>query len=709
MGGTELASSQLPAKPDVPVPAFAKVGSADVAFAAVCITALALVASLLLIAAPLGDYFLPSGGFRFFPSVLQLHLVHRKPAEQMRYLLAVAFAFGLGLIFAHVRLPRALTATQAGCVGVRLASVGSQLAVVGVAVWGWWAQFHFSGGEPPTTHFNNGNLIAAIAVAGTLMLVVRLRPNWFGPRPFVVHRPERWIWFAIAVLLTVCWLLPSVFREQNLAPASLSVTYHLQFTFDDFVALVNGRTPLVNYTEQYASLLPFVVWPMFHLGGTQIGTFTTTMCLLSLVSLLAIQRTLALVTRNERLALVLYIPFLGTSLFFILRSGSQLFNWASYYAVFPMRYFGPYVLLWLSVRNLRGMRPRSLIIVFVFAGLVVLNNVEFGLPALGAATVAVILGSQPEPGRVMRLIKDAVLGLGGAWAAVSILTLLLAGQLPNFDLLTMYSRIFAEGGYGLLHTPVAGLYLIVNMTFVAAVLLAAVRYRRRAVDNVYTAALAYSGVFGLGVGNYYMGRTHPAGLVVLFSAWALSVVLLALLALRALAARHDRSRAPTLLLTGALVSLGLASTTVAQFPAPWTQLRRIASSAPPPPPYNISDAVSFLRRTAAPGEPIVLLAPLGHLIALDAGVENVSPYSHPDGVIAYQQLHDMFAALHNAGGKRFYTARSVFPEIPHTLANKGFVPTTDPTSGITEWLIPEKHGGLHSPKRERTTQPFSSP
>ena len=153
-----------------------------------------------------------------------------------------------------------------------------------------------------------------------------------------------------------------------------------------------------------------------------------------------------------------------------------------------------------------------------------------------------------------------------------------------------------------------------------------------------------------------------------------------------------------MLLTGALVLLGLIGTTVAQFPAPWTQIRRIAASAPPPPPYDVSASVAFLRRTAKPGEPVVVFAPLGHLIALDADVENVSAYSHPDGVVTYQQLNNVLTALHGAGGTRFYLANSTlpntifpgahatFPEILQVLRRDGFSPTIkDPASGITEW------------------------
>jgi hypothetical protein len=652
-------------------------------FAAVFITAVVSVAAMLTVAKPLGDHLLGDGGFRFFPSVQDL--VYRKPAEQMRYLLAVACALGLGVVFVRMRVPGVLRAAPLGRATIRIASLGGQLAVVAVAVWGWWAQFHFSAGEPATTHFSNRNLVAAALVAGALILLVRARPHWLQERASGERRPLSWTWFAIAVLLTVCWLLPSVFREQNLAAASLSVTYHLRFTFDDFAAVANGRTPLVNYAEQYASLLPFAMWPVFRVAGTQVGVFTVTMCFFSMIGLLSVERVFSLITRSERLALALYAPFLATSLYFILREGSQLFSWGSYYAVFPMRYAGPYVLLWLYTRHLRGLRPKSTIAVFAFAGLVVLNNIEFGLSAYLGLVAATLISSKFEIGLAIRQIRDAAIGLAGAVMAVAALTLVLAGELPKIGLLTLYSRMFGEGGYGLLHTPTGGLYLIVDLTFATAFLVAAIRARDGAGDRAYTGVLAYCGVFGLGASNYYMGRTTPGSLVVLFSIWALCVLLLALLSLRAIAAWHGRLPAPVLLLfVSATVSLGLVTTALTQFPAPWTQLHRIETSAPSPPPYNVAASVSFLRGTARRGEPIVLLAPLGHVIALDADVENVSPYSNQEGVVTYQQLDEELAALHEAGGTKFYLADNSFPEIAQGLSSNGFSPTHS-ASGITEW------------------------
>lgn len=662
------------------------VGREDIVLAGVFATSVLMAASMLLVGGTLGRYLLPSGGFAFFPSVA--HLINPKPAEQMRYLLVVFFIFSLGFVFAWMPKPGWLLTGYARRLVMLVAAACGLFMVIGVAAWGWWAQFHYIDGEPSTTHFGNGDLLTAAVIAAALIVVARLRLQWLRSYISALSRVPKWVWGGVAVLLTICWLLPSVFRAQNLAAASLSVTYHLQFTFDDFAALLDGRVPLANYTEQYASLLPFIVWPALHWGGVNVGTFTVTMCLLSLAALFSIERVFVLITRSELLGLVLYLPFLATSLFFVLRTNGELFNWASYYAVFPMRYVGPYVLLWLWVRRARGMWPRHRMLLFTFGGLVVLNNIEFGLPAFIAAVVAAIISERPSPGWLRRIILDILVGVFGALGVVTVTTVAFAGSLPSLESLTMYSRIFGEGGYGLLHTPVAGLHMIVFMTFGAAVIVGALRYRAREGDAPLTVALAFSGVFGLGAGEYYTGRTHPAGLVVLFSIWALTALLLGVLALRSVRAWSGRPQIASMLLTtGALLMVGLTATSLTQFPSPWVQVSRIERSLALPAPYNVSAAVDFVRRTAKRSESIVLLAPLGHVIALDADVENVSPYSSPEGVVTYEQLDETIAALRAAHGTRFYVSTSVFPEISRALAREGFVAARDRSSGIIEWQL----------------------
>jgi hypothetical protein len=237
-------------------------------------------------------------------------------------------------------------------------------------------------------------------------------------------------------------------------------------------------------------------------------------------------------------------------------------------------------------------------------------------------------------------------------------------------------------------TPTIGLHLVLYATFVASLAAAALRHRRAAADQALTGALAFAGVFGLGAGSYYMGGSNPSQLIGVFSAWGLSVALLALLALRALAARQadPTARPPVFALVAALLMLGLLATALSQFPAPWTQLRRIDARAASQP-YDRTAASAFVQKTARRGERVVVLEELGPLIAHRAGVENVSPYSEVWAVWSREQLEEIIAALRRARGSRFYLGRAgTVPGIPAALAAAGFVRAAqDGPSQLTEW------------------------
>src|SRR5205085_10393646 len=111
------------------------------------------------------------------------------------------------------------------------------------------------------------------------------------------------------------------------------------------------------------------------------------------------------------------------------------------FGTFPLRYAGPFLLMWLLARQLDGASPRRLWPVFLAAGVVVLNNVDFGVPALGATIAALLwargrkLVAQPVGPAI-----EAAAGLVGAVALTTVLTLATAGSLPHLDLLIRISR-----------------------------------------------------------------------------------------------------------------------------------------------------------------------------------------------------------------------------------------------------------------------------
>ena len=83
--------------------------------------------------------------------------------------------------------------------------------------------------------------------------------------------------------------------------------------------------------------------------------------------------------------------------------------------------------------------------------------------------------------------------------------------------------------------------------------------------------LAFSGVFGLVTGMYFVGRSSQFQLMLLFPAWGLSLTLVAWTMARTLhSARTDRTRLRRLLLPGfaALAGFGVMVAAIGQLPAP---------------------------------------------------------------------------------------------------------------------------------------------
>ena len=189
--------------------------------------------------------------------------------------------------------------------------------------------------------------------------------------------------------VTVVWLLPAVTTDAIVGHSGYLAPARFPTHAEDYLAVVNGRTPLVNYIGQYASLLPLLVAPVLSALDSSLTAFTVLMTILSGVALLAIFGVFNLVTGRPWAALGLYVAFVALSLFPWHDQGSVREFDGNYFALFPDRIFGPFVLAYRlrplpqrppdpDVERLRAGRPR------------VINNAEFGIGAL----VALVRGAR---------------------------------------------------------------------------------------------------------------------------------------------------------------------------------------------------------------------------------------------------------------------------------------------------------------------------
>jgi len=646
----------------------------DAAWIAALPCAALTLAAIVLLGVPLGDaLFAPRAGATFLPGIW----VAPEPGEHARYALALCGAFALPTLVLATRgrlpaLPRPWT---------RALVATAQTAAVACIALGVLAQARLFGSIEPLDNriFTPRTLIAA-ALLPALALAALRRPRVATAVARATANETRRLRIACtlaAVALTTVWLSTAIYSDATIHDqigANL-----IPWDMDETFAVLDGRTPLVDFHAQYAQLWPYVAAAvMALLGGSSLTLWTLVMTTISGTALLAIHAVLRRVAGSALLALSLYVPLLATSFFIGLKPLDHRFSPAGIFSAWPLRYAGPYLLAWLTARHLDGAAPRRAWLLLAAAGLVLLNNAELGIPAFAATLVVLVLLRAPDGARAMaRAVAEALAGLLLAGALVALLTLARTGRLPDYGLLLEFPRIYGVGGWVLTRMPTVGLYLALLVTFAGALTTAAVRVARGARDLLLTGMLAWSGAFGLLAGSFYVGRSEPLQLIVLLSAWCLALVLLLVPVVRELAARGWRR--PTLPQLAVLFGFGLAVCSLPQIPTPWSQVARLRAHAAEPG-FARAAALHLIARDTHPGETVMLLVPLGHRIAYRLHLRNVAPYSGAEAMPTREQVADAVALArrlqlpHVFVGIFDATGGNTLPAIVAAFGQAGYVP-----------------------------------
>ncbi|HET6447991.1 MAG TPA: hypothetical protein VFG31_02690 [Conexibacter sp.] len=591
-----------------------------------------------------------------------------EPVEHARYglallgplLLACVVAIGSGRIAIGPRLARALTlASQLALAVLLVVCVMAQNSLV------WEASRRPS---DPNRVFDPPLLATAVLVSIAIVLAAR---RWARAGELRLPRETRAVVVAsllVAAGLATIWLLSVVNVETTIAvaPANNLIPWDMDETF----AVLGGGTPLVDFHAQYGQLLPFLAAGALKLLGTSVGAWTTAMATMSGLALLAVYSIFRRVTGHALFALALFVPFLAFG--FYHRSvdiPDVAYTPAGIFSAWPMRYGGAYLLAWLTARHLDGAGPRRQVLLFCAGGLVAINNPEFGLGALAGTTLAVVCRAPLTMHDVRQTLTRIALGLLGAIALVAGLTLVRAGSLPHFGQALEFPHLYGVDGWVLEPMAPFGLHLAMYLTFAAATTLAIVRALQRSDQPVLTGMLMWSGVFGLGAGSYYLGRSDPLNLITLFSAWALALALLAIPVLRAVA--RSRSGLPTAAQLAVVLGCAVAICTLVQIPSPWGQVARLQRAGDPL--YKQRPLMAFVDRMTAPGEAVAILMPLGHRLAYDLRIRNVAPYALPQAMPAKRQLTITMEAIRRAHVRTVVVAaEGVGANFLPTLKQAGF-------------------------------------
>ncbi len=673
----------------------ARPSAEDIAWLGLIPTAILLLAAVLWLA-PVIDRFYPGPDQHVF-SQWQF-LLKPEPLEATRYLIAAAAPLALaGVVLALGSARRARSSLDGAVIAV-------QVVAIGLLAWSVSQQIHV----PPLTRpdyfdpllLSIPNVVAGVLIGAALTAVLTIAARIPGERLWAIGAELKgtgWIALAVAAAVTVIWLLPALVTDATVAHAGPTASGHIPAQAEDYFAVANGRTPLVDYIPIYVHLLPFALAPLLSAFDLSLTSFSVSMCVLSLAAMLAIYATFLAVVRRTWVALALYVPFVAISLFPWDRAGAVWDYNGSYYAFFPGRYLGPFVVAWLCALSLRRRLPAWA--VFFAVGLATINNTEFGLPCLVAALVAVALGGDgaaPLRQRAARLAIEAAAGLAAALVLVCIVTLLRAGGLPRASFATYWSREFARDGYGLEPMPTLGLHWALYVTYGSALLTAAVRRVHGGRDRTLTAMLAFAGVFGLLTGFYFAGRSLPYQLMLLFPVWGLALALLTwTVALGLRSARGDWPRLRRLILPAfaTLAGFGAMIAALDRFPPPWQQVDRLTAGGVA---VNDQPAVQrFVDRHTSPGEHVWIIgAHLDHRVADRAGVVNTSPYFGYEGLISQTDVERALDFLRDEGGNKVFESvypleaitRQRFPQLAEMLRQRGFEPVSrERPDGFVEW------------------------
>jgi hypothetical protein len=666
--------------------------------------ALLAVAAMAFLGGPLGNLLLNNGRVTILPEWRPA--VFLKSGEQARYLIALAAPVALAattLILVR-RPPRLAPRTVSTLVS---ASQFAGAAFVAACV---WAQhdlvFGASNGYPISefphgytqTYFTARTLLVAGVLATAALLIiksdsarVRVAVHMKGRGPVVAVAAS-----AVAVLITASWVLAGVNFDSTLGNAAGSTILNVKWPLDETFAVLDGRTPLVNFIPQYGSLWPYATALAMSVFGVTFTVFSLTMCAITASSLLAVFAVLRRVTGNSPFALLLYLPFLATGLFYTESAGVNSYGPIALYALFPLRYAGPYLLVWLAARHIDGARPRQRWLLFLAGGLVILNNTEFGIPAFVATVAALLWIDSPLRWKSAgRLLLAAFAGLLAAYALVSIVTLLRTGSAVRLSALFLFDRIYGLTDWADLPTPALGMHIVVYLTYAAAFSVAAVRAIRREQGRLLTGLLVWSSIYGFGLGAYYMGRSGPEAVVMMFSAWALSLALLAVVAAQQLA--RGPGRRPTIAHCAVFFGMGVAACSLAQTPMPWAQVKRLESRAAPT--AVASPALRRLLVSEGESKPEAIMSVLGHRVAYEAGIVDVSPFSGMLLIITMQQFSETLCELRASGGtllvlplantfREFYVAADEAGFKFIGRSNISFEVEGNKPDGLTLWRAP---------------------
>jgi hypothetical protein len=473
----------------------------------------------------------------------------------------------------------------------------------------------------------------------------------------------------ILVFFFTAWaILPGFYRTSHLDNAPdytnlFVIDYHMRFPMDEAAAIINGRVPIVDFFPQYANLIPILLAPFFKLFGFSATYFSLSSVLLTFVALFSVFLALAKITNSTWKACFFYLPIIFVGFQPLGKSdpdGSKYFL-PSYYGSMPDRYFGPLLLFYLLILTLQKNKKRTVFGSFFVATLVLINNLDFGLPAFGALFLALTFSYFKNN---LDLRKNFLPFIIPAISAVItsliffilLLTILAKGSFPDFENLIIFQKLFALTGFFML--PISEVFafnLIVYLTYLACLYLGIAGCLKRDPQKLIFEAMIYVSIFGLGSAFYYVGRSHAHTLAFLFPTWGLS---LGLLFYYVSDLYQNKTNRQLLIVPFYLIMFHLAIcwSSIITLSNPFLQIKRIFTQQSEKP---LANYLYQIKDNLSPGEKTAIISSQPHVIANTLGVDNLFPFNHIESLILVEQADLFFRILEKNSVTKFFAPTSI--------------------------------------------------
>ncbi len=346
-------------------------------------------------------------------------------------------------------------------------------------------------------------LIAAFFFLGLKKL------NWDNSKPYRILTPV--IGYTVTGAVVAAIIAMNIFSF----PYSIDNKVDFNAVYYSMTQVYAGVPMLADgFTNTYG-LYPHFLNPIFQVTGLSILKFSVVMSLLLGLSFVLNFYALKKMVSNQ---VILFAGF-ATMLFFSYLDRKLLNDFDCYFALFPIRYLAPSVLVFLASVYL--FKPSSLkywITLFVMASFI-LWNPELGMVCYISMVLFFVYHDffDAEGNIAIRKISTHILAgvlvLPVVFYTYKLLIYAFYGSAPDLGLLWGTITVFSKVGFGLLPMALVHPWNLIALILIAGFTYSIMQWNKKAITPRAAMVFLLS-LIGVGYLFYYQGRSHSVNLSV---------------------------------------------------------------------------------------------------------------------------------------------------------------------------------------------------